>query len=410
MSTKADQVITLAQVSSLLDNSESKKSIVWKEFGNYLDKSVEIEEPDPSTFIRSGNPPSLNSQFTKYISDSYPEKSYLSQNIAYKICNSCQRPIGTKSLSSHYTKCVAMKQKRQQEQQENAALSNNNNNNTNNSQKKKRGRGSALADVDASSVDSSRNATPAPNGNGNGTGIGAGAGNDNSGKPATKPKKKYKKSQAQKEKEAAAAAAAAAAASSGEKPPKKKKAAASSSSGTTTTTTAAATTTTAGVNTQPQSAPKPKPVAKPKGPVDVEKQCGVALPSGGLCARSLTCKTHSMGAKRAVPGRSAPYDVLLQQYHKRNQANIAKSHAMMLQRRENAAFNDQSESGANATKVLHPDEETEYVLAGVSKNSTIPLERKVIMPVRYRHRFLRAREFYANALIISAHHNNNNNN
>lgn len=73
-------------------------------------------------------------------------------------------------------------------------------------------------------------------------------------------------------------------------------------------------------------------------------------------------------------------------------------------------FNDQLESGANATKVLHPDEETEYVLAGVSKNSTIPLERKVIMPVRYRHRFLRAREFYANALIISAHHNNNNNN
>ena len=121
------------------------------------------------------------------------------------------------------------------------------------------------------------------------------------------------------------------------------------------------TTTAAGVNTQPQSAPKPKPVAKPKGPVDVEKQCGVALPSGGLCARSLTCKTHSMGAKRAVPGRSAPYDVLLQQYHKRNQANIAKSHAMMLQRRENAAFNDQLESGANATKVLHPDEETEYV-------------------------------------------------
>ena len=65
-----------------------------------------------------------------------------------------------------------------------------------------------------------------------------------------------------KRKEAAAAAAAAAAASS-EKTTKEKKAAASSSSGTTTTTTA-------GVNTQPQSAPKPKPVAKPKGPVDVE--------------------------------------------------------------------------------------------------------------------------------------------
>lgn len=64
---------------------------------------------------------------------------------------------------------------------------------------------------------------------------------------------------------------------------------------------------------------KPK-VSKPKGPVDVEKQCGVLLPNGGYCARSLTCKSHSMGAKRAVPGRSMPYDFLLAQYQKKNQA------------------------------------------------------------------------------------------
>lgn len=65
--------------------------------------------------------------------------------------------------------------------------------------------------------------------------------------------------------------------------------------------------------------PKPK-TAKPKGPVDVEKQCGVTLPNGAQCARSLTCKSHSMGAKRGVPGRSLPYDMLLQAYQKKNQA------------------------------------------------------------------------------------------
>jgi hypothetical protein len=65
--------------------------------------------------------------------------------------------------------------------------------------------------------------------------------------------------------------------------------------------------------------PKPK-VPKPKGPVDVERQCGVVLPNGAQCARSLTCKSHSMGAKRAVPGRSMPYDMLLQAYQKKNQA------------------------------------------------------------------------------------------
>lgn len=65
---------------------------------------------------------------------------------------------------------------------------------------------------------------------------------------------------------------------------------------------------------------EPKAKAKPKGPVDVEKQCGVPLEGGGQCARSLTCKSHSMGAKRSVPGRSLPYDMLLQSYQKRNQA------------------------------------------------------------------------------------------
>jgi SCA7, zinc-binding domain len=59
---------------------------------------------------------------------------------------------------------------------------------------------------------------------------------------------------------------------------------------------------------------------KPKKQVDVEKQCGVLLPNGRPCARSLTCNRHSMGAKRAVPGRSRPYDMLLQAYQKQNQA------------------------------------------------------------------------------------------
>ncbi|KAL5413170.1 hypothetical protein PMIN04_009545 [Paraphaeosphaeria minitans] len=73
--------------------------------------------------------------------------------------------------------------------------------------------------------------------------------------------------------------------------------------------------------------PKPKG-AKPKGPVDVEKQCGVALPNGGFCARSLTCKSHSMGLKRAVPGRSLPYDMLLAQYQKKNQAKQQRKYAL----------------------------------------------------------------------------------
>lgn len=69
---------------------------------------------------------------------------------------------------------------------------------------------------------------------------------------------------------------------------------------------------------------KPK-VAKPKGPIDVERQCGVMLPHGQLCGRSLCCKRHSMNAKRAVPGRSLPYEMLLATYQERNWAKQQKA-------------------------------------------------------------------------------------
>lgn len=55
---------------------------------------------------------------------------------------------------------------------------------------------------------------------------------------------------------------------------------------------------------------------RPKAPVDVEKQCSVALASGNQCARSLACPRHGMSAKRAVPGRSAPFDQLLAEYQR----------------------------------------------------------------------------------------------
>jgi len=65
---------------------------------------------------------------------------------------------------------------------------------------------------------------------------------------------------------------------------------------------------------------EPKKTGRQKGPVDVERQCGVLMPNGQMCARSLTCKTHAMGLKRAVPGRSMRYDILLAQYQKKNHA------------------------------------------------------------------------------------------
>lgn len=59
-----------------------------------------------------------------------------------------------------------------------------------------------------------------------------------------------------------------------------------------------------------------------KGPVDYDKQCGVINDKGLPCSRSLTCKSHSMGAKRAVQGRSRNYDNLLLDWQRANNPNF----------------------------------------------------------------------------------------
>ncbi|EGV62050.1 SAGA complex subunit Sgf73 [Yamadazyma tenuis] len=324
MSNRSSQVVTLDSVNSL--TNYDSKPIVWKDLGVYLDKKLAVE-------------PKVQSHFSG-------ENSLLSQVIKYKICKSCQRPIGFESLGDHYDKCTQMRNKKNFDDSDDVPI--------------KKRKAKLLEQPETSSIDSSRNTTPQPNG----ASISSITG---------KPKKKYKKSQTQKEKEAANAAAAAAAAQDTTEKRKKK-------------------------SQKPQ-----KSSTKQKGPVDVEKQCGVPLPNGGFCARSLTCKTHSMGAKRMVPGRSAPYDVLLQQYQKRNQAKMAANNALALQKKENDELNAvNTDSDMAAARVLDPDDETYLVLEGLSKNQPIPLERKVILPVRNRHRFLYMRESYANALIINS--------
>ncbi|KAL8695042.1 MAG: hypothetical protein Q9218_000410 [Villophora microphyllina] len=135
--------------------------------------------------------------------------------------------------------------------------------------------------------------------------------------------------------------------------------------------------------------PKPK-VPKPKGPVDVEKQCGVLLPNGGYCARSLTCKSHSMGSKRAVPGRSLPYDTLLNQYQKRNQAKQQKA-AMDA----NAPLADEHDDPNNP---VDSDEEKELVMAGIARSRPQPLYQHVHVNLREKHRRIRIKDALFQAL------------
>ena len=79
----------------------------------------------------------------------------------------------------------------------------------------------------------------------------------------------------------------------------------------------------------PSAPKKKKPMTKitkgrGKGPVDLDKQCGVINAKGLPCSRSLTCKSHSMGAKRAVEGRSRPYNDLLLEWNRLNNPNFVE--------------------------------------------------------------------------------------
>ncbi|KUJ19596.1 SCA7-domain-containing protein [Mollisia scopiformis] len=127
--------------------------------------------------------------------------------------------------------------------------------------------------------------------------------------------------------------------------------------------------------------PKPK-VPKQRGPVDVERQCGV-LKDGVACARSLTCKSHSMGAKRAVPGRSLPYDMLLAAYQKKNQAKQQKAAIDA-----NAPLEDEEEGNGP----VDSDEELTAVMHGLSNWEPQPVVPPLVhVPIEkeYHRRRLR---------------------
>lgn len=156
--------------------------------------------------------------------------------------------------------------------------------------------------------------------------------------------------------------------------------------------------------------PKAK-VPRPKAPVDVERQCGVELPNGGQCARSLTCKSHSMGAKRGVPGRSAPYDKLLADYQRKNQAKLQSISFLMfiycfetvtlMQFSTEQALESQpmlADDELAHTGPIDSDEEKDLVLAAIARSRPQPLYQIQPVPLRKKYQMVRMKEMLGNAL------------
>ncbi|KAF8939744.1 hypothetical protein BGZ58_008832 [Dissophora ornata] len=135
--------------------------------------------------------------------------------------------------------------------------------------------------------------------------------------------------------------------------------------------------------------PKVKPPGRVKGPLDLDKQCGVVMvPGGPPCARSLTCKSHSMSSKRAVEGRSRPYDVLLGMYQKKpvpvKDEKANRDSEMPLAEKEDVNVDS--------------DEEFNDLLDAVKSYEPQPLAVRPMTYVRRRNNCVRIRELLFDAL------------
>jgi SAGA-associated factor 73 len=121
--------------------------------------------------------------------------------------------------------------------------------------------------------------------------------------------------------------------------------------------------------------------------VDPEKQCAVYDPEKGtLCARSLTCKSHSMSAKRAVKGRSQPYDVLLSQWQRKNQVKTATMQKTAVQQEQ---------------EDVDSEEEVRMVMQGVFKRYARPMEQRCLVGVKRKVRGMRLYEGFRSTLLAA---------
>ncbi|SCV69879.1 BQ2448_1273 [Microbotryum intermedium] len=104
-----------------------------------------------------------------------------------------------------------------------------------------------------------------------------------------------------------------------------------------------------GANPAAAAAAAKSKASRAGGPVDVDRQCGVINDKGLPCLRSLTCKTHSMGAKRSVPHRSQPYDVLLHEWQKANKPNFKSDRPVQPRVGPGAEGSVEATAGTSAT-------------------------------------------------------------
>ncbi|KAG9301456.1 hypothetical protein G9A89_018128 [Geosiphon pyriformis] len=125
---------------------------------------------------------------------------------------------------------------------------------------------------------------------------------------------------------------------------------------------------------------KTKTTGRNKGPIDLDKQCGVIPPNSTTpCTRSLTCKSHSMALKRGVLGRSQPYDILLQQYQKKGIGRPQNNNQAGAKNDPNKKDGGKGDGGEKVEEEeIDSDIEVTLVLEGIRRSNPQPLATRRI--------------------------------
>ncbi|KAI9095152.1 SCA7, zinc-binding domain-containing protein [Phlyctochytrium arcticum] len=121
---------------------------------------------------------------------------------------------------------------------------------------------------------------------------------------------------------------------------------------------------------------RPNKVARTKKtsePIDLDKQCGVRRDTGVLCTRSITCKIHSVGAKRSVAGRSQLYDLLFQEHRQNYLGKAGVGRKSPLPGRASLIPPPLTIPTPNAEKPMSKEEEADLVFEAIRAHRPQPI-------------------------------------
>ncbi|KAI9282307.1 SCA7, zinc-binding domain-containing protein [Sporodiniella umbellata] len=146
-------------------------------------------------------------------------------------------------------------------------------------------------------------------------------------------------------------------------------------------------------------------------PLNLDRQCGVVVsPGSEPCSRAITCKIHSVGAKRAVTGRSQSFKDLVAMYQKKGigrphvpgghsqEAHSLNNGPSITSKEEGKATEEQENHVDEATDDVDSDEETQSIYQALKNSRPRPLGERQVFFVQRKRKYAKIRDILLDAM------------